>query len=213
MERHGAPRCSNILRALRVLKWWDDEGYVKTFTADLNLPFGGRGISVLNQQQPDQPANEAKRSRRILIVALIGLVAFLMTIGLFRMPHRESRADRFKQEVRRELPVGSTREQVMEWAKGAGASCSHSSWDAALFPLPPTKMFPEVAGVDRADLGSFMEISMPWGSYTVNGQVAENRMWVFLPLDESGRVKGHYFMTLAELAEDEAKRPQARAGR
>src|SRR5262249_42365191 len=80
------------------------------------------------------------------------------------------------------------------------------SWDVNDLPGPPQKCLPEVSGMARADLGSFLELVVPCGTCTANGQVAENHLWVFLPLDGDGRVKGHYFLTLAELADDEKAR-------
>jgi hypothetical protein len=175
------------------------------------IAFGGSGMSELNQLQPNLPTNRPKRSRRLRLLVIAGLVVVVIAAVWLRMATRETPAERFKRQVREELPVGSTTEQVMAWAQRVGASCSQATWDQALFPPPPSKMLPEVAGVDRTDLGSFMTISLRWGWYTVNGEVSENRMWVFLPLDQGGHVKGHYFMTLAELAEDEVRNPRVAA--
>jgi hypothetical protein len=76
-----------------------------------------------------------------------------------------------------------------------------------------SKSIPELAGLDRADLASFLEVRVPCGSYRVwlTGEVAANHLWVFIPLDEGGRVKGHHFFTLEELAEHERTRFEARA--
>jgi hypothetical protein len=159
------------------------------------------------------PPADSKGQRHLWIVAIIGLAFCLIALVCSWMMPRDNQLDHLKRQVREEISVGSTREQVEEWARRKDVKCHYCAWPVQDFPPPPQQMLPEVGGVDRADLASFVEIIVPCGTYKVNGSLADNHLWVFLPLDEKGRVKGHHFLTLAELAEDEARRAQARQGR
>jgi hypothetical protein len=162
--------------------------------------------------QPNDPPARRRRPRWLPYVVAAGAVLGLAVVLHWAVP-RESALERFKRQVRDELPVGSTREAVQQWSRRvAGRDAAVEAWDVNGRPEPPQKCLPEVSGMDRADLGSFMELVVPCGTYTVNGQVAENHLWVFLPLDGGGRVKGHYFLTLAELADDEKARRENRQG-
>ena len=104
--------------------------------------------------------------------------------------------------------MGATREQVLVWAEHTGATSPLREFDVAALPPEPQKTLPELAGLSRSDLRSFIEVVIPCGSYRVwrDGRLAPNQMWVFIPLDEAGRVKGHYFLTLEALAEYERTR-------
>jgi hypothetical protein len=67
---------------------------------------------------------------------------------------------------------------------------------------------PEAAGVPWSDLGSFMEVTVPAGWYTVNGQVAQNNLWVYFILNDAGEVVDYHFLTLEELAQIEKQRAE-----
>jgi hypothetical protein len=114
--------------------------------------------------------------------------------------------ERLKSQIRSEIPVGSTREQVDAWAVrrlGRHAGVNAQPWPAVL----KGQTMPEAAGVPWDDVGSMMDVTVPAvGWYTVNGQTARNELMVFITLDAAGRVKGHHFLTLEELAGIERRR-------
>ena len=77
-------------------------------------------------------------------------------------------------------------------------------------PLPADQTgptFPELAGVPPDQRKLVLDVVIkPCGRYTVRGQVHENQLWVFFPLNDRGEVTGQYFLTLEELAGIEARR-------
>jgi len=116
---------------------------------------------------------------------------------------REGHQERFRREVQEAVPIGTSKEDAVAWATPRAAIVEVQSWDPSR--NPGNKYFPEVAGVARADLRSFIEITIPLGRRLISGQYCEDWLWVYLPLDENGRVKGHYFLTLSQLAEYERR--------
>jgi len=150
------------------------------------------------------------RRRRLGLGLAVG-VALAAVVFVLTRP-KDDPLDRFKREVVAAVPVGASREAAVAWAREMGTAFPERSYDPTVLG-PPGYSIAEVAGVDRADLGSFVEVMIPWGRYRVNGEDAPNQLWVFLPLDVEGRVKGHYFFTLAELAEHERARAEADAQR
>jgi hypothetical protein len=155
------------------------------------------------KQQPTGQSRNRKLHRRLPVVAVFTCAAALALIAIFRPG--ESPTERFKRQVREAVPVGATRDQAIAWAERMGARQPVKEYDMSAVAGEPRQFMPEVSGLPRSDLKSFVEVSVPWGSYRVwtNGEMATNVMWVFIPLDESGRVKGHYFLTLEEMAEHE----------
>jgi hypothetical protein len=149
------------------------------------------------------------RSRHAAMVVCACLVA--LAVVLIARP-RESPAERFKRQVREAVPVGATRDQAIAWAEQMGTREPVKEYNMSAVAGESRQFMPEVSGLPRDDLKSFVEVRIPWGSYRVwtNGDVAANTMWVFIPLDEAGRVKGHYFLTLEELAEHERITIQAK---
>jgi hypothetical protein len=140
-------------------------------------------------------------------VAVIGIIVVVDYVTNSRV----SRLDRFKSEVRSAIPPGSSLADVKAWANDfSGKQPEVRSWQANLLPNLPQLALPEVAGVSRADLKSYVEVMIPFGRYEVNGEIADNHLWVFLMLDDQQRVKSHHFLTLAELAEHEKRRTEAR---
>jgi hypothetical protein len=143
-------------------------------------------------------------------VASIGGLACLIALALFLRLTREPQIDRLKRQVREAVPVGATRDQAIAWARRMGAHSVHEC-DLSTLLSQPEKTLPEVGGVPRCDLKLFVEVVIPCGAYHVNGELAQNHMWVFLPLDSAGAVTGHYFLTLEELAEHERSRARRAA--
>jgi hypothetical protein len=132
-------------------------------------------------------------------VVVAGLVVFV----LFRPRPLHDPVDRTRADLVEALPVGTDYDAVAAWARQAGVPCNRRT---GLWPGSPT--MEELAGLTPAEAGSYVELVVPCGSYRVwrDGSVAANHMWVFLPLDAAGRVRGHHFLTLAELAEHERQR-------
>jgi hypothetical protein len=143
----------------------------------------------------------------VAVVLALGLIA----VVLYQTSSREDPLARIKRQIQDEIPIGATQEEVKAWTERMGGSPpSFHSWAPVALDENAPKCLPEVSGLERADLAAFAEIRMPWGSYTANDQFAANHLWIFLPLDEDGRVKGWYFMTLADLAEYEKARAAAK---
>jgi hypothetical protein len=162
--------------------------------------------------EPSQPTRTRRPRWRL---ALFGLVLLgSLAIALFLSWHREPEGDRFKRDLREAIPVGATRQQAEEWAEQRGIHHSVNGLDPATLPAEDSeaKFFPQVAGLNQHEVKSFVEFLVPWGSYRVwlTGETAPNQLWVFLPLDETGRVTGHRFFTLGDLAEYERVRIEAR---
>jgi hypothetical protein len=150
------------------------------------------------------------RRRRLVLGLSAALCAAVVGYTLTRP--KESPLDRFKREVAEAVPVGASRETAVAWAREMGTAFPERSYEPAVLG-PPGRTIGEIAGMGRADLESFVEATIPWGRYEVNGETAPNQLWVFIPLDADGRVKGHYFYSLAELADYERVRAEARGER
>jgi hypothetical protein len=164
------------------------------------------------KQHSDLPLPDRNFKRGQFAIVAILLVCFV-AVGIFlAIRPRESPAERFKGQVREAVPVGASREQAIAWAEQMGAREPVKEYDMSAVAGESRRFMPEVAGLPRNDLKLFVEVRIPWGSYRVwrNGEVAANVMWVFIPLDEGGRVTGHYFLTLEELAEHERVTMQAK---
>ena len=159
-----------------------------------------------------------KRTHRIgpvafVIVALAGLA---LLAPLFRGKRPElspvSSLEPIQWQLRDELPIGSTRYDIEAWAVQHDYRFRFQSFDLTKLPAPPTKMLQEVSGLPRESMKSFAELVTDWGTYKLwrTGETAGNKLWVYLPVDEEGRVAGHYCLTLEQLAEHERRRELAR---
>jgi hypothetical protein len=154
---------------------------------------------------PEQPPPQKRRRWRrwAALAAFLSIGAAIFLVPLFT---REAPLDRLKRQIREEVPLGSTRAQVEAWAKRRlGRTPSIGE--------PPPEQYrgrtmPEAAGVPWSDLGSFMEVTVPAGWYTVNGQVAQNNLWVYFILNDAGEVVDYHFLTLEELAQIEKQRAE-----
>jgi hypothetical protein len=142
----------------------------------------------------------------VLAAVLVGAAAVVMTYYFTR----ETPLNHLQQQIRGEVPVGSTREQVEAWAKqrlGKSLHIANLPADEAI-----GNTLPEAAGVPRADLAQTADVEISAGWYTTPyGEVAPNKVWVIFTLNENGQVTGHYFLTLEELAAIEQKRLKARS--
>jgi hypothetical protein len=154
---------------------------------------------------PARPPAQRKPWGTILgIVLLVALFLFI----LVRHFWREDPLEQFRRDVLATLPIGTPQADVVAWAQRQGVNSPLRSWNLDDPGLLPGRTFPEAAGMPREDLVSFVEVGIPWGTYTVRNEVGDNRLWTFVTFDKEGRVKGHYFLTLEQLAAIE----QARAG-
>jgi hypothetical protein len=136
------------------------------------------------------------------------LTAALVAVGVAALIYAATRPqekpeERFRRQVEQEVPVGASRAQAVAWARRMGTEFPVQSYSTA--PLKPDKTAPEVAGMSRAELQSFIKVQIPWGTRPAGGKVVADKLWVFMPLDDLGRVRGHYFLTLTELAEYERR--------
>ena len=108
--------------------------------------------------------------------------------------------NRLKQQIRSEVPVGTTREQVEHWAQKQWGQAPHITME----PLPvrgTLHTLPESAGVPADQRKFVLDVLITHcGWYTVRGEVHENQLWAFFPLNEQGEVTGQYFLTLEDLA-------------
>lgn len=165
------------------------------------------------EEQVRSPAT--RRARRIgpiafVIVALAGL-AVLAPLFRGQRPSVSS-VEPIRQQLRDELPVGSTRYDIEAWAVQHDYRFRFQSFDLTKLPAPPTKMLQEVSGLPRESMKSFAELVTDWGTYKLwrTGETAINKLRVFLPVDGEGRVTGHYCLTLEQLADHERHRELAR---
>jgi hypothetical protein len=158
----------------------------------------------------DRPApvrsrvSSSKQKAGIVLFAL----AVLFAVIVLAVRNREDPAERFRRQVRNEVPAGTAQAELLAWAERVGGDSTTHSYDLASLPAPPGKTLPEVAGLSRDELASFVQVRIPWGYYRVwqTGSIAANQMWVFFPMDPAGRVTGHHFFTLEELAGVERER-------
>lgn len=141
----------------------------------------------------------SRRARTYLIGGLLTCLAMGAVLWIVLALQAKS-VDRLRQELEREVPIGSPMGAVNIWAAKHGRSAALRTIDPATLPGP--KLY-TVAGFAEDDLRSFAEVDLPWGHYSVNGTIARNHLWVFIIFDEHGLVKGYRFLTLAELAEHE----------
>ncbi len=132
--------------------------------------------------------------------ACVAVVVCVTAVALFHVLTRETPLDRLKEQIRGELPVGTTRAQVEAWAK-----TRLNGQIPALTSDPPPEnshrpTLLERAGVPPDRRGSVLEFVVPCGWFTTRGVTAENHMWVLFTLNAQGEVTGHCFLTLEELA-------------
>jgi hypothetical protein len=138
--------------------------------------------------------------------AFAAVLICLTTAVVIHVLSRDTPINRLKQQIRTDIPVGSTREQVESWAKRKWGMIPNTT--VITPPEGPGINIWEEAGVPRSHQGPVMQVTIPSvGRYTTPlGEVAQNNLWVFLPLNEQGQVTGWYFLTLEELAAIEQKR-------
>jgi hypothetical protein len=145
---------------------------------------------------------KSPRRRRWWILIAVAAVVCLTTAVLVHIFRRDAPLNRLKQQVCREVPVGSTRAQVEAWAK---TRLNGQIPTLITEPLPddsPGSSWRELAGVPRDQRGTVLMVTVPCGWYTVpvHGEVAQNQLWAFFPLNGQGEVTGQYFLTLEDLA-------------
>jgi hypothetical protein len=159
----------------------------------------------------DQPAAAPKPRSAWRTSPALWAIVILALFLLYRLViPREDPLERFRRDLLAAVPIGATQAEVIAWAQRHGKPSPLQSWNLDDPGLPPGRTMPEAAGVPRADLVSFAEVGLPWGTYVIRNEVADNRLWVFLTFDKDGRVKGHYFLTLEGLAAIEQARAAER---
>jgi len=152
------------------------------------------------------PCPAQRRRRRWLWVALAAAVVALAALVVVHVLTRETPLDRLKRQIRSEVPVGATRARLEKWMMERWGRFPHVTEE----PLPAGltgSTFPQAAGVPTDQRKLVLDVVIkPCGRYTVGGEVHENQLWVFFPLNDRGEVTGQYFLTLEELADIERHR-------
>jgi hypothetical protein len=146
------------------------------------------------------------RRRWLAWVAFAAVLIFLTTAVVIHVLSRDTPIHRLKQQIRIDIPIGSTREKVESWAQHSLGTIPTTT-PMTLPPGPGINSW-DAAGVPRSQQGSVMAVTIPSvGRYTTPlGEIAQNNLWVFFTLNEAGQVTGQYFLTLEELAAIEQKR-------
>lgn len=152
--------------------------------------------------QPRPPRRDWRRRWAWIVFPVIA--AGLTAAALLHIFTRAAPLDRLKDQIRSEVPVGSTCEQVDAWAKERWGQTAHVSEEP--FPGETGHTLPEAAGVPDGQRKTVLDVTIPCGQYRIRGEVAPNHLGAFFPLDDDGRVTGHYFLTLEELAAIERRR-------
>ena len=138
--------------------------------------------------------------------AFAAVAICLTTAVVIHVLSRETLVNRIKKQIRSDIPIGSTREQIQSWAQH-----NWGQTPTIQTPLPrgrPGYTMLETAGIPASEEKQVITIVIPSvGRYTTPfGEGAQNQLWVFFTLNEAGQVTGHYFLTLEELAAIEQKR-------
>jgi hypothetical protein len=135
----------------------------------------------------------------------LGAAAALFLVGaaLWSYESDVHLKQRLRQEVRTQIPVGSNRSQVEQWAqRELGRNVSLQEESPA--KRPPARTLADRGGVPRSQRDAYLVLTIPMGQRFINGHWGPNHMWVMMPLNSSDEVTGHYFLSLDELAEIEA---------
>jgi hypothetical protein len=142
------------------------------------------------------------KNRKLFWIGAAAALLCMVSAALWFYHSDAGFKERLRQKVRTELPVGSNREQVEKWAQ------RQLGRDPSLQIRPnvrlPQRTLEDAAGVPESEQCRYVMLTIPMESRFISGKWASNHMWVFLPLNESGEVTGHYFLTLDELAQIEA---------
>ena len=138
--------------------------------------------------------------------AFAAVLACLTVAVVIHHLSRETPINRLKRQIRSDIPIGSTGEQVESWAQANLGTIPTTTPMTA--PSGPGINIWDAAGIPRSQQGSVTAVTIPSvGRYTTPfGEVAQNNMWVFFTLNDTGQVTGQYFLTLEELAAIEQKR-------
>ena len=102
-------------------------------------------------QPPEKPGDSIARSERqwrFRLAAIVVAVVSLIVVAVRWSQPREPPLDRFKRQLRSELPVGASRADIATWAQHVvGRTPRVESWGVESLPNPPQRVLPEVAGV------------------------------------------------------------------
>jgi hypothetical protein len=135
-------------------------------------------------------------------LAAAAAVLFLAGAALWAWQSDAHLKERLRQQVRAQIPIGSNQHDVEHWAQhqlGRNASL-HERSNVRL----PTRTLEDAAGVPESEQYRYLMVTIPMGRRFISGHWTPDHMWVFLPLNSSGELTGHYFLTLDELAGIEA---------
>ncbi len=122
--------------------------------------------------------------------AFAAVLVCLTAAVLFHVFTRDAPLSRLKQQIRDELPVGSTRAQVEAWAKER----LNGQLPAVSGDPPPDGFgrptWLDLAGVPPEQRGTVLCIDVPCDWYMVRGEIAPNQLFVFFPLNGARRSGG-----------------------
>lgn len=160
----------------------------------------------MEQSNSSPPPKSPLMKNRLLIgFAILFVVATMILVSRNK---KKTPFELIQQQVAVDLPVGTSKDDLQKWANEHFYPISFRKYEMLTLPPAPAKTLPEISGLPRGDLGSFAEILIDWGSYKLwrTDETVNNKLWIFITMDEDDRVKGTYFLTLEQLAEHERQR-------
>jgi hypothetical protein len=156
-------------------------------------------------QRTTNNSSPQKRRQWWTWFAFASVLICLTTAVVIHVLSRETPINRLKRQIRIDVPIGLTREQVESWAQRSLGQTP--SIQTPLPPGHPGHTISETAGIPASEQQVLVIVIPSVGRYTTPlGEIAQNQLWVFFTLDEAGQVTGQYFLTLEELAAIEQKR-------
>jgi hypothetical protein len=166
------------------------------------VSFLGESLSVAIASKTESTPWYARR--RSLWLCAAAAILFLGAAALWSYQSDSSQKERLRQQVRTQVPIGSSRQHVEQWAQRELGS-KPSLQEEPPAKRPAGRTLARVAGVPEAEQDVYLMVTIPMEPRFISGRWGPNQMWVFLPLDAPGNVRGHYFLTLDELAKIEAE--------
>ena len=167
----------------------------------MEVSFLAESLSVATAAKTESAPWYARR--KVLWLCAAAAILFLGAAALWSFQSDASQKVRLRQQVRTQVPIGSSRQHVEEWAQREFGRKPSLQGEPATRRLVG-RTLARAAGVPEAEQEVYLMLTVPLEARLINGHWGANHMWVILPLDASGNVRGHYFLTLDELAKIEA---------
>jgi hypothetical protein len=141
--------------------------------------------------------------RKLFWIGAAAALFCLAGVALWSYQSDAFQKERIRQQVRAQVPIGSSRQHVEEWAQREFGRKPSLQGEPATRRLVG-RTLARAAGVPEVQQEVYLMLTVPLEPRLINGHWGPNHMWVLLPLDAPGNVRGHYFLTLDELAKIEA---------